>query len=82
MIMLLLMMMMGLDQCNSASLQLRERTHLPPIPEDEGNACVEVVALYDYTAKNPGELSVVKGIRYVSLEKMSGDWWKIRDMTG
>ncbi|XP_058238161.1 cytoplasmic tyrosine-protein kinase BMX-like isoform X2 [Hemibagrus wyckioides] len=64
------------------SAKLRERTHLPPIPEDEGNACVEVVALYDYTAKKPGELSVVKGIRYVSLEKMSGDWWKIRDMTG
>ncbi|KAK3528360.1 hypothetical protein QTP86_034136, partial [Hemibagrus guttatus] len=79
---LMIMLMMGLDQHNSASLQLRGRTHLPPIPEDEGSAGVEVVALYDYTAKKPGELSVVKGIQYISLEKMSGDWWKIRDTTG
>lgn len=73
---------MGLEQHNSASLQLRERIQLPPIPEDEGCACVEVVALYDYTARKPGELSLVKGNRYVSLEKMLSDCWKIKDTTG
>lgn len=80
--MMIMMMIMGLDQCNSSFLQLRDRTHLPSIPEDEGSACVEVVALYDYTARKTGELSVVKGNRYVSLEKRSGDWWKIRDTAG
>ncbi|XP_034155524.2 cytoplasmic tyrosine-protein kinase BMX isoform X1 [Pangasianodon hypophthalmus] len=64
------------------SAKLRDRVQLPPIPEDEGSACVEVVALYDYTARKPGELNLVKGSRYVSLEKMSGDWWKIRDTAG
>lgn len=72
----------GLDQCNSASLQLRDRIQLPPIPEDEGCACVEVVALYNYTARKPGELNLVKGNRYVSLQKASGDWWEIKDTAG
>ncbi|XP_027024533.2 cytoplasmic tyrosine-protein kinase BMX isoform X1 [Tachysurus fulvidraco] len=66
----------------ASSQKLRDRTHLPPIPEDESSACVEVVALYDYTARKTGELSVVKGNRYVCLEKRSGDWWKIRDTAG
>ncbi|XP_053472982.1 cytoplasmic tyrosine-protein kinase BMX [Ictalurus furcatus] len=64
------------------SAKLPERIQLPPIPEDEDSACVEVVALYDYTARKSGELSLVKGNRYVSLEKLSGDWWKIRDTAG
>ncbi|KAI5088857.1 tyrosine-protein kinase BTK, partial [Silurus meridionalis] len=70
---------MALDQETSSSLQLRGRIQLPPIPEDEGSTCVEVVALYDYTASKPGEISLVRGKRYISLEKMPGEWWKIRD---
>ncbi|XP_046696856.1 cytoplasmic tyrosine-protein kinase BMX-like isoform X2 [Silurus meridionalis] len=61
------------------SVMLRGRIQLPPIPEDEGSTCVEVVALYDYTASKPGEISLVRGKRYISLEKMPGEWWKIRD---
>ncbi|XP_060767565.1 cytoplasmic tyrosine-protein kinase BMX-like isoform X2 [Neoarius graeffei] len=64
------------------SAKLRDRIQLPPIPEDEGCACVEVVALYNYTARKPGELNLVKGNRYVSLQKASGDWWKIKDTAG
>ncbi|KAI4875048.1 hypothetical protein NFI96_014254 [Prochilodus magdalenae] len=60
----------------------REHIHLPPIPESDGSSPAEVVALYDYTAERPGELSLVKGSRYVSLEKPVGDWWKVRDTDG
>ncbi|KAI5629868.1 tyrosine-protein kinase BTK, partial [Silurus asotus] len=70
---------LALDQETSSSLQLRGRIQLPPIPEDEGSTCVEVVALYDYTASKPGEISLVRGKRYISLEKMPGEWWKVRD---
>lgn len=64
------------------SAKFRERTQLPPIPEDEGSAGVQVVAMYHYTARKPEELSLVKGNQYVALERMSDDWWKIRDTTG
>ncbi|KAM9494823.1 cytoplasmic tyrosine-protein kinase BMX-like isoform 2-T2 [Clarias gariepinus] len=64
------------------SVKLRDRIQLPPIPEDEGRACLEFVALYDYTAKTPEELSLVKGNRYILLERMSSDQWRIRDKAG
>ncbi|XP_076880183.1 cytoplasmic tyrosine-protein kinase BMX-like [Brachyhypopomus gauderio] len=57
----------------------REGVHLPPIPETDPTS---VLALYDYTAERPGELSVVKGHRYVPLKKSSQDWWRVRDTDG
>ncbi|XP_036419057.1 cytoplasmic tyrosine-protein kinase BMX-like [Colossoma macropomum] len=60
----------------------RESILLPPIPESEGSSPTEVVALYDYSAERPGELSLVKGNIYISLEKPSDDWWIVRDTDG
>ncbi|KAL6461810.1 hypothetical protein MHYP_G00299550 [Metynnis hypsauchen] len=43
----------------------RESILLPPIPENEGSSPSEVVALYDYSAERPEELSLVKGNIYI-----------------
>ncbi|XP_072527200.1 cytoplasmic tyrosine-protein kinase BMX-like isoform X2 [Salminus brasiliensis] len=64
------------------SSKRRESIHLPPIPESEGSSVVEVIALYDYSAQTPEELSLVKGNRYVTLEKILDDWWKVKNTDG
>ncbi|XP_026867189.1 cytoplasmic tyrosine-protein kinase BMX [Electrophorus electricus] len=61
------------------SVKGREGVHLPPIPETDPRSAL---ALYDYTAERPEELSLLKGHRYVPLEKISQDWWRVRDMDG
>ncbi|KAL7831332.1 hypothetical protein SRHO_G00308350 [Serrasalmus rhombeus] len=50
--------------------------------ENEGSIPSEVMALYDYSAEKPEELSLVKGNIYISLEKPSDDWWIVRDTDG
>uniref|UniRef100_A0A4W4EEQ5 Tyrosine-protein kinase n=1 Tax=Electrophorus electricus TaxID=8005 RepID=A0A4W4EEQ5_ELEEL len=67
----------GCIQCSLPSNQ--EGVHLPPIPETDPRSAL---ALYDYTAERPEELSLLKGHRYVPLEKISQDWWRVRDMDG
>uniref|UniRef100_A0A8B9J8W9 non-specific protein-tyrosine kinase n=1 Tax=Astyanax mexicanus TaxID=7994 RepID=A0A8B9J8W9_ASTMX len=44
--------------------QHRESVHLPPIPESEVSSALEIMALYDYSAQSPEELSLVKGSVY------------------
>ncbi|XP_007259442.2 cytoplasmic tyrosine-protein kinase BMX [Astyanax mexicanus] len=67
---------------SSLSSKHRESVHLPPIPESEVSSALEIMALYDYSAQSPEELSLVKGSVYVCLEKSSDDWWKVRDTDG
>uniref|UniRef100_A0A4W4EDX6 Tyrosine-protein kinase n=1 Tax=Electrophorus electricus TaxID=8005 RepID=A0A4W4EDX6_ELEEL len=59
-------------------LELLESSSLPSNQLTQLSA----LALYDYTAERPEELSLLKGHRYVPLEKISQDWWRVRDMDG
>ncbi|KAM9425029.1 tyrosine-protein kinase Tec-like isoform 2-T3 [Pholidichthys leucotaenia] len=50
----------------------------PPVPEDDEEEEV-VVALYDFSAMEPQDLSLVKGEEYVILEKCDVNWYKARN---
>lgn len=49
----------------------------PPAPER-----VVVVAVYPFTAIEPGDLSLVKGEQYIVLDDSQDHWWQVENSTG
>ena len=50
--------------------------------EDEEDEEEVVVALYDFPATEPHDLSLVKGGEYVILEKSDVNWYRARNQYG
>ena len=42
----------------------------------------EATAVYNFKARNPQELSIVKGDSLLLLAQMNQEWWKARLMDG
>eukprot|EP00794_Sanderia_malayensis_P007312 gene7313-8130_t len=74
-------------QQNAKPYTNRQEMPLPPIPGDEKvNGSKEdsfkVIAIYDFSAMQPADLSLVKDHEYIIFDKSQPHWWKARDMQG
>uniref|UniRef100_A0A8D0HJW0 non-specific protein-tyrosine kinase n=1 Tax=Sphenodon punctatus TaxID=8508 RepID=A0A8D0HJW0_SPHPU len=61
------------------------RKPLPPLPAsdtEEYEDKIRVIALYDFFAKGPSDLTLRKAEEYIILEKLDIHWWKARDQNG
>ncbi|XP_029444023.1 tyrosine-protein kinase TXK-like [Rhinatrema bivittatum] len=50
----------------------------PPLSEEE----IRVIALYDFPAKEPRDLTLRRAEEYIILQKYDPHWWKARDQHG
>ncbi|XP_039398011.1 tyrosine-protein kinase TXK-like isoform X3 [Mauremys reevesii] len=55
---------------------------LPPQIPEEYEEKIRVIALYDFFAKGPCDLTLRKSEEYIILEKYDPHWWKARDQYG
>ncbi|KAM9142386.1 tyrosine-protein kinase TXK-like isoform 6-T7 [Pangshura tecta] len=55
---------------------------LPPQIPEESEEKIRVIALYDFFAKGPCDLTLRKSEEYIILEKYDPHWWKARDQYG
>ncbi|CAM4552611.1 tyrosine-protein kinase TXK isoform X2 [Caretta caretta] len=55
---------------------------LPPQIPGEYEEKIRVIALYDFFAKGPCDLTLRKSEEYIILEKYDPHWWKARDQYG
>ncbi|KAL0970613.1 hypothetical protein UPYG_G00244430, partial [Umbra pygmaea] len=61
----------------------RSRRKLPPPPPDsDEGADLQVVAMYDFTAKEDSDLTLVQGEPYTILHKQDQLWWRAQDKHG
>ncbi|KAK9525056.1 hypothetical protein VZT92_017399 [Zoarces viviparus] len=60
----------------------RKRLPLPPPDDDEGQGLLNVVAMYDFTAKEDSDLTLKQGEEYVILHKQDQLWWRAQDKHG
>ncbi|RXM27342.1 Tyrosine-protein kinase Tec [Acipenser ruthenus] len=52
----------------------------PPEEEEEDEDQMEVIAMYDFVAKEPTDLTLQQGQEYIILHKKDQHWWKARDV--
>uniref|UniRef100_K7G2B8 Tyrosine-protein kinase n=1 Tax=Pelodiscus sinensis TaxID=13735 RepID=K7G2B8_PELSI len=72
-------------QCDTQFVQQSKRKPLPSLPQqfpDECDENIRVIALYDFFAKGPSDLTLRKSEEYIILEKYDPHWWKARDQFG
>uniref|UniRef100_A0A8C3XK20 Tyrosine-protein kinase n=1 Tax=Chelydra serpentina TaxID=8475 RepID=A0A8C3XK20_CHESE len=60
---------------------------LPPTPEDNWRLLLDpkdalVMAIYDYRAQNPQELTLQRGEEYYVIDNSEDHWWMIQDKNG
>ncbi|KAM9718123.1 tyrosine-protein kinase TXK [Menidia menidia] len=55
---------------------------LPPPQSGDGEGLLNVVAMYDFTAKEDTDLTLKQGEEYVILHKQDQLWWSARDKHG
>nr|XP_005993132.1 PREDICTED: tyrosine-protein kinase ITK/TSK [Latimeria chalumnae] len=59
---------------------------LPPTPEDNRKILPDqeaiVLALYDFLAQNPQDLSIRKNEEYYIVDSSDPNWWKLQDKNG
>ncbi|NWR68972.1 TXK kinase, partial [Centropus unirufus] len=58
---------------------------LPPLPDEAFEDYTKnprVIALYDFFARGPSDLSLKKSEEYIILEQYDPHWWKARDQHG
>ncbi|XP_074865574.1 tyrosine-protein kinase ITK/TSK isoform X2 [Carettochelys insculpta] len=60
---------------------------LPPTPEDNWQLLLDpqealVMAIYDYKAQNPQELTLQRGEEYYIIDKSEDHWWMVQDKNG
>ncbi|KAK5848123.1 hypothetical protein PBY51_005767 [Eleginops maclovinus] len=64
----------------------RSRRKLPLPPPDEGDnegqSLLNVIAMYDFTAKEETDLTLKQGEEYVILHKQDQLWWRAQDKHG
>ncbi|NWX85425.1 TXK kinase, partial [Nothoprocta ornata] len=67
------------------AVQQFKKKALPPLPpealEDYAEK-IKVIALYDFFARGPSDLTLRKSEEYIILEKYDPHWWKARDQYG
>ncbi|KAK6493846.1 tyrosine-protein kinase TXK-like isoform X1 [Huso huso] len=70
--------------CRQASCQSHRSRRKPPPPppeeEEEDEDQMEVIAMYDFVAKEPTDLTLQQGQEYIILHKKDQHWWKARDV--
>ncbi|XP_072920059.1 tyrosine-protein kinase TXK-like isoform X2 [Hemitrygon akajei] len=60
----------------------RRKPPPPPPDDDEDGGEISVIALYDFCAQEPTDLSVRRYEEYIILQKRDPHWWKARDKNG
>ncbi|CAM4587159.1 unnamed protein product [Eretmochelys imbricata] len=60
---------------------------LPPTPEDNWRLLLDpkdalVMAIYDYKAQNPQELTLQRGEEYYIIDNSEDHWWMVQDKNG
>ncbi|XP_074987337.1 tyrosine-protein kinase ITK/TSK isoform X2 [Caretta caretta] len=60
---------------------------LPPTPEDNWRLLLDpkdalVMAIYDYKAQNPQELTLQRGEEYYVIDNSEDHWWMVQDKNG
>uniref|UniRef100_A0A8C4WHE3 Tyrosine-protein kinase n=1 Tax=Gopherus evgoodei TaxID=1825980 RepID=A0A8C4WHE3_9SAUR len=60
---------------------------LPPTPEDNWRLFLDpkdalVMAIYDYKAQNPQELTLQRGEEYYIIDNSEDHWWMVQDKNG
>ncbi|XP_010224380.1 PREDICTED: tyrosine-protein kinase TXK [Tinamus guttatus] len=72
-------------KCKRRAVQQFKKKPLPPLPpealEDYAEK-IKVIALYDFLARGPSDLTLRKSEEYIILEKYDPHWWKARDQYG
>ncbi|CAN6613394.1 [PSI+] inducibility protein 3 [Trichomonascus vanleenenianus] len=67
---------------STSSLKSEPPTPVPqaarPAPQQPNQEIVE--AVYDYQPRDPTDLALYRGARYLVLERLNADWWKGRDL--
>ncbi|NXG26915.1 TXK kinase, partial [Dromaius novaehollandiae] len=66
-------------------LQQFKKKPLPPLPPEaleDYTPKTKVIALYDFFARGPSDLTLKKSEEYIILEKYDPHWWKARDQYG
>lgn len=75
----------------SQSKTKRSEIPLPPIPDEQKNGVdpqpepeceVKVVAVFDFTAMQGQDLSLVKNQEYIVFDKTQIHWWRARNQNG
>lgn len=57
-----------------------ELPEIPPMPPPRPQTVeIEVVALYDFTPQEPGDMALYQGQFYTIIENSRQHWWKARD---
>ncbi|KAM4536485.1 tyrosine-protein kinase TXK [Odontesthes bonariensis] len=60
----------------------RKKLPLPPPESGDGEGLLNVVAMYDFTAKEDTDLTLKQGEEYVILHKQDQLWWRAQDKHG
>ena len=58
---------------------------LPPLPAEafaDYTKNLKVIALYDFFARGPSDLTLKQSEEYIILEQYDPHWWKARDQYG
>ncbi|XP_041131321.1 tyrosine-protein kinase TXK [Polyodon spathula] len=58
----------------------RSRRKPPPPPPEEEEDQLRVIAMYDFLAKEPTDLTLQRGQEYIILHKQDQHWWTARDV--
>ncbi|KAK1175305.1 tyrosine-protein kinase TXK-like isoform X2 [Acipenser oxyrinchus oxyrinchus] len=58
----------------------RSRRKPPPPPPEEEEDQLRVIAMYDFLAKEPTDLTLQRGQEYIILRKQDQHWWTARDV--
>uniref|UniRef100_A0A8B9PV26 non-specific protein-tyrosine kinase n=1 Tax=Apteryx owenii TaxID=8824 RepID=A0A8B9PV26_APTOW len=66
-------------------VQQFKKKPLPPLPPEaleDYTQKIKVIALYDFFARGPSDLTLKESEEYIILEKHDPHWWKARDQYG
>ncbi|XP_025934431.1 tyrosine-protein kinase TXK [Apteryx mantelli] len=66
-------------------VQQFKKKPLPPLPPEaleDYTQKIKVIALYDFFARGPSDLTLKESEEYIILEKYDPHWWKARDQYG